>query len=216
MEGEDVQDQGGPVEHLHPEALLQVPELARRELVVEDHRVRAVGVDDSWICSTLPFPTNVAGSGALRAERPCPTSLGARRSGQRRQLVEVSTRPPPAPAPPGRPVPRRPVARSRRAGTRTPAGSSRTAPGPLRAGPRREDAPAIRDGCERSMPAERLRIRLMASSSRSSRHGERDPECSPRRSPRTPCPVPPPPRPRPAVRRRTRPRSGPRASGAHT
>jgi hypothetical protein len=44
--GEDVQDQRGAVHHLHLDPVLEVPELARRQLTVEDHGVRAGGLHD--------------------------------------------------------------------------------------------------------------------------------------------------------------------------
>src|SRR5690606_27881482 len=43
--GEDVQDQGGAVDDLDPGLLLQVAQLARGQLAVADHRVRAGGGD---------------------------------------------------------------------------------------------------------------------------------------------------------------------------
>src|SRR5204863_5837985 len=45
VQGEDVQDQRGPVEDLRPEPLLQAPELPWGQLVVEDDRLRPGGVD---------------------------------------------------------------------------------------------------------------------------------------------------------------------------
>ncbi len=44
--GEDVQDQGGPVDHLDLELVLQLPKLAGRELTVADDGVRPGGGDD--------------------------------------------------------------------------------------------------------------------------------------------------------------------------
>src|SRR5205823_7585508 len=40
VQGEDVQDQRRAVDDLHSQALFEVSKLARRELVVQDHRVR--------------------------------------------------------------------------------------------------------------------------------------------------------------------------------
>ena len=44
--GEDVEDQRGPVDHLDLELVLEVAQLAGRELAVADHGVRAGGLDD--------------------------------------------------------------------------------------------------------------------------------------------------------------------------
>ena len=46
VQREDVEDQRRAVDHLHPEPLLQVAELPRRQLVVEDHRLRVRRVDE--------------------------------------------------------------------------------------------------------------------------------------------------------------------------
>ena len=52
--GEDVEDQRGPVDHLDLELVLQLAQLAGRELAVADHGVRVGGTD-----------------GVARARRPC-------------------------------------------------------------------------------------------------------------------------------------------------
>ena len=46
MGGEDVQDQRRPVDHLHPDPILQVAKLGRLELAIADDGIRAGGDDD--------------------------------------------------------------------------------------------------------------------------------------------------------------------------
>ena len=65
--GEDVEDQRGPVDHLDLDPVLQVAQLAGRQLAVADHGVgAAAAAPPRAASSTLPLPTYVAGSGRCR------------------------------------------------------------------------------------------------------------------------------------------------------
>ena len=88
MQGEDVQDQGGPVEHLHLQALLQVPELARGGLVVQQHGVGAALVHPVVDLGELALADEGRGvRGRARLDDP-PHGFGAGRAGERRELVQ--------------------------------------------------------------------------------------------------------------------------------
>ena len=88
VQGEDVQDQRGPVDHLHLEPLLQVPELAGRELLIQDHRVRAGGVDQVVDLSHLALADEGGRIGHPSALHDAPHGVRTCRGGQRRQLFE--------------------------------------------------------------------------------------------------------------------------------
>ena len=89
MEGEDVEDQCGAIDHLHAEAFLQRPELSGRELLVEDHGVRAAAMNLCVHLLELARPDVGGGvrlpDGSARRERP----LGAGGIGERVELVEA-------------------------------------------------------------------------------------------------------------------------------
>src|SRR6185312_15265491 len=65
--GEDVEDQRGPVDHLHLEHLLQLVELAGRQLAVADHGVSAGRRHDVADLDRLPRADVGGGVGAVAA-----------------------------------------------------------------------------------------------------------------------------------------------------
>ncbi len=86
--GEDVEDQGGPVDHLDLDDVLEVDELAGAELTVADHRVGARLQDD------VPQLLGLAGAdvrrrvGLVAALDDTVEDEGARRLGERGELRE--------------------------------------------------------------------------------------------------------------------------------
>ncbi len=86
MLGEDVQDQGGPVDHLDPQLALQLAQLTGRQLPVADHGVRTGRHDD------VGEFTHLAGTdvgGGVRAAAPLDEALqhlGAGGLGEPRQF----------------------------------------------------------------------------------------------------------------------------------
>src|SRR5207302_3336982 len=56
VQREDVQDEGGAVQDLHPEPLLQAPQLPGGQLVVQDHRVGPRGMDEIVDLLDLSLP----------------------------------------------------------------------------------------------------------------------------------------------------------------
>ena len=81
MLGEDVQDQPGPVHDLDLDDLLQMPELARTQLTVTDHRVSTARHDDVAQLAGLAGSDVGRGVGSITAlddtvEDQCPRGLG--------------------------------------------------------------------------------------------------------------------------------------------
>ena len=94
VQGEDVEDQGRAVDDLRAESFLQVPELPRRELVVEDHRVGAVAVDGVVDLPQLALPHERGRVGVPPALHDPGDGGGPGGVGQGGQLVEVPRLPP--------------------------------------------------------------------------------------------------------------------------
>ena len=92
MQREDVQDQRRPVDHLHAQPLLERAQLSGRQLLVQDHGVGAVRVDHVVELAELAL-ADVRGRIRLGAALDDPGDrLGARRVGERRELVQVLLR----------------------------------------------------------------------------------------------------------------------------
>ena len=94
VQGEDVEDQARPIEHADAVApgLLEVPHLARRQLVVENHEGRSLGARRraDLIDGALADVRGGIGSGALLDEPG--DDLAARRVDEPLELVEVILR----------------------------------------------------------------------------------------------------------------------------
>src|SRR4051794_19947989 len=84
--GEDVEDQRGAVDGLDLELVLEVAQLARRELAVEDHRVGAGGADDLAEALDLAAADVRRGVGLVAALVDRVEQLGAGRLRQRGEL----------------------------------------------------------------------------------------------------------------------------------
>ena len=86
---EDVEDQLRAVEHLALERRLEVAQLRRRQLVVEDDDVDArPRRTRRRATSTLPLPRNVAGSGLAPLLQHAQHDVGAGSGGETGELVE--------------------------------------------------------------------------------------------------------------------------------
>ena len=86
--GEDVHDQGDPVDDVPAEALLEVPLLGGRELVVEDDDVDVVGVGGAPQLLGLAGSDVGRGVGPVAALQHGLDGLGAHGVGQSGELVE--------------------------------------------------------------------------------------------------------------------------------
>ena len=84
--GEDVEDQRGPVDDLDLDLVLEVPQLARRQLAVADHRVGSAGPDDLAETLDLAAADVGRGVGAVAALVERVEHLGARRLGEQGEL----------------------------------------------------------------------------------------------------------------------------------
>ena len=89
MQREDVEDQRGAINDLHPEPLLEVAKLPGRELVVEDHGVRAIGVQFVVDLTDLAFADERGGIGVAPVLHDAGDGRRTRRLGERGELVEV-------------------------------------------------------------------------------------------------------------------------------
>ena len=86
---EDVEDELRAVDDLAVERLLEVAQLRRRQLVVEDDDVdAALRRTRARATSTLPLPRNVAGSGLAPFLQHAQHDVGAGRGGETGELVE--------------------------------------------------------------------------------------------------------------------------------
>jgi hypothetical protein len=86
--GEDVEDQGRAVDHLCVDQLLQPAKLARRELVVHDHGVRALSLDHLGDLEDLALPDEGAGVRAGPALQGRVDDLGTGGFRQAAELLE--------------------------------------------------------------------------------------------------------------------------------
>jgi hypothetical protein len=89
VQREDVEDQRGPVDHLRAEPILQVAQLPRRQLVVEDHDLRPARMHGAVDLLELALADERGGVRiAPRLDEPR-DGVRAGRVGERGQLVEV-------------------------------------------------------------------------------------------------------------------------------
>ena len=85
--GEDVQDQGGPVQHRHLQLLAEHPLLGGGQGVVEDHYVGPLGLHQLFDLGHLALPDEGAGVGAVLGLEDLPHRLSPRRLQQGGQLL---------------------------------------------------------------------------------------------------------------------------------
>src|SRR4029453_11093270 len=81
MQREDVEDQGGPIDHLDLQSLLEAAELPRRELVVEDHRLGPGAVHRVVHLVDLALADERGGGWVLTGLGDAPRGPRARRRG---------------------------------------------------------------------------------------------------------------------------------------
>ena len=84
--GEDVEDQPGAVDRLDLELVLEVAQLAGRQVAVEDHRVGAGGLDDLEEALDLAATDEGRGVGRLTTLVDRVEDLGAGGLGEQREL----------------------------------------------------------------------------------------------------------------------------------
>ena len=90
--GKDVQDQGGAVQHRHPQILVQGPLLGGGEAVVKDHHPRLQGLQQLLDLPHLALADEAPGVGGLPVLQEHPRAAPPRRLQQGGQLLQGGVR----------------------------------------------------------------------------------------------------------------------------